>query len=425
MTPSERHARLREIAERVVERVEREWPTDGADITEAEDLVERVGREMMRELTEELGGEEAQRRCGNRAACPECRQAALFRGYQSLTVVTLHGRVSVSRAAYYCRQCRAGFCPVDRRWRLGPANTTPAVQALVAALAAEVAYVQVPGLLARVGVPVYLGVTTVELLAQRLGAAIRAEPLVRDTPAERPLAVAVDGVMTPLRTGNKEARCAVIYEPAARNTPESPAGEADLRKEYVGTLGERDQLVQEACRRVELRRPTPQTKVAALGDGAPWIWAGYAAHLPQRVEILDLFHALQHVAVVAAARFKAEPAAARDWQEEQRRQLLSVGPQPLLDALRAWTPSTQSEAHIKRRELTFFRNNRHRMNYPRYLRDGWPIGSGAVEGACKHLIADRFRRTGMRWKRHTAEPLIHLRAALLTHPQLDLRAYVQ
>lgn len=423
MTRSERRTKLLEIAERVVERMERDWPEDEADITETEDLVERVGREMMQELTEEVLREQAQRRSGNQAACPQCRQPAFFRGYQSLTVVTAHGRVPVSRPAYYCRRCRAGFCPVDRRWRLGPANTTPTVQALVAALAAEVAYVQVPGLLARLGVRVHLGVTTVEQIAQRLGEAIRARPVEVATPAARPLVVAVDGVMTPLRTGHKEARCAVIYEPAARGAPQ--AGEpVDLRKEYVGTLGERDELVREACRRVELRRPTPHTKVAALGDGAPWIWTGYAAHLPERVEILDLFHALEHVAVVAAARFGTETAAARQWQEEQRRQLLAVGPRPLLAALRAWRPTTAAATAVQRRELTYFQNNRHRMDYPRYLRDGWPIGSGAVEGACKHLIADRFKRAGMRWKRPTAEPLIHLRAALLTQPKLDLRAYV-
>jgi len=63
------------------------------------------------------------------------------------------------------------------------------------------------------------------------------------------------------------------------------------------------------------------------------------------------------------------------------------------------------------------------MNYPAYLRQGFPIGSGAVEGACKHVASQRFRGAGMRWKSRTAEPLLHLRAALLTHPRLDLRPY--
>jgi hypothetical protein len=422
MTPEERRRKLDEIAKRVVERMDREWPEEHADITDMEDLADRVGREMMRELTEEMLREQAQRRKGNQSACPRCRQAALYRGQQPLLVVTAHGRIPVRRAYYYCAACRQGHCPADRRWRLGPAHTTPTVQALTAALASEVAYVQVPGLLKRMGVPVHLGITTVEEIAQRLGTAVAAAPPELATPATRPLAVAVDGVIVPMRGGNKEARCAVIYEPAW-NAPRTPEAEAGLRKEFVGTLQDREQLVEEACRRVDLRRPTPTSRVAALGDGAPWIWSGYARHLAHRVEILDFFHALEHVGVVAAARYGAETPAGRRWQQQMREQLLLVGPGALLQALRDWKATGPGET-IRVRELTYFANNRERMDYPRYLREGWPIGSGAVEGACKHLVADRFKRAGMRWKSPTAEPLLQLRAALLTKPDLDLRAYV-
>jgi hypothetical protein len=65
------------------------------------------------------------------------------------------------------------------------------------------------------------------------------------------------------------------------------------------------------------------------------------------------------------------------------------------------------------------------MDYPRYARAGLPIGSGAVEGACKHLVTARFKQAGMRGGKETAEPLIHLRAALLSDPDLDLRVYAQ
>ena len=64
------------------------------------------------------------------------------------------------------------------------------------------------------------------------------------------------------------------------------------------------------------------------------------------------------------------------------------------------------------------------MNYPEYLRQGFPIGSGAIEGACKRVVSERFKKGGMRWNSETAEPLLHLRAALLTQPDLDLRPYV-
>jgi hypothetical protein len=63
------------------------------------------------------------------------------------------------------------------------------------------------------------------------------------------------------------------------------------------------------------------------------------------------------------------------------------------------------------------------MRYPDYLRRGFPIGSGAIEGACKHVVADRFDGGGMRWKLETADPVMQIRAALITQPRLDLRRF--
>ena len=106
-----------------------------------------------------------------------------------------------------------------------------------------------------------------------------------------------------------------------------------------------------------------------------------------------------------------------------KKNLLRYGPKSLLRSLRQWKPNSAEGVEIRRQELGYFDRNRHRMEYPTYQKWALPIGSGAVEGACKHLIADRFKGAGMRWKAVTAEPVIHLRAALLTRPHLDLRPY--
>jgi hypothetical protein len=78
---------------------------------------------------------------------------------------------------------------------------------------------------------------------------------------------------------------------------------------------------------------------------------------------------------------------------------------------------------VREEERGYFERNRERMHYPEYARRGFPIGTSAVEGACKHLVTARFKQAGMRWGIKTAEPLLHLRAALLTQPTLDLRPY--
>ena len=419
---AERERKLDELARRYRERLAQEWPEGEADVTRIEEIVRRVEREVLRELTEEMLREQSGKRKGNHATCPECGGRSRYRKQNAQELVTLFGRVPVYRAYFHCPRCRQGHCPQDRAWGIGPGNATPGVQDLVGALAVGDAYVSVPSLLRRTRPQVVLDVKTIERLSQRLGQQVAAAPPAGFGRAERPLAVAMDGVMVPQRGGNKEARCGVIYEPdweAGRR----PADCAGLRKEYLGTLESRDTLAQAVCARVRARRPTRTTVVAALGDGADWIWDGFAKYLPHRIEILDFYHVSERLGVIAATMCPGDAAAARVWREEQEKDLLVLGPGRLLDRLEAWKPSGAGAQEVRRLQLGYFRNQRHRMNYPEYLRQGFPIGSGAVEGACKHLVGDRFRGTGMRWKSPTAEPLLQLRSALLTDPDLDLRPY--
>ena len=422
MTPEERRRKLQEIANHVVERLERDWPASDAHLNELEDLAEQVGREVMREVSETLLQERAPQRASNHTPC-SCGGQAGYRDDHGLTLVTSHGRIPVERAYYYCTQCGTGQCPRDQEWGLGPARTTPTVQALVADLAAEIAYTQTPHRLKRLGLPIHLGIKSVEEIAQRMGERVQANPPRIEQPATRALAAGVDGVMFPTREGYKEARCGIVYEPdwEAGRTADECAG---LNKEYVATLGSRESLVKAVVERVERRRPTPTTKVAALGDGAHWIWEEYAKQLPHRVEILDLYHLCEHLGKVATAMHGAGTVAAASWRKQMKQALLTDGPEPLLAAVAAWKPRKKDAIEVKRQETGYFTANRERMNYPEYLRQGFPIGSGAVEGACKRVVSERFKQSGMRWNIDTAEPILHLRAALLTQPDLPLRPYV-
>lgn len=405
------------------ERLIAEWPDPDADVTQIEETVGRIERECLHEITREWIQERTGKRAGNQAVCPCGKGVATYRDQHRLTLVTAFGRVSAERAYFYCRACHEGHCPQDHAWRIGPGNTTPTVQSMVSYLAFKDAYTGVPETLARVRPQVHLGVKTIELIAQGVGAALQESYRPHFSPPDRRPAVAVDGVIVPMRGGpGKEARVGVVYEPdwEAGRTPEAMRG---LRKEFYATFGGRDGFMQEMCRRVRVRSPEGEEPVPALGDGAEWIWEGYAKYLPGRVEILDFYHATEHLDTVAKTMFPKHAGAARTWWETQRQELLEMGPGRLLIALQNWQPRTKAAREVRRVELGYFTNNRHRMQYPDFLRKGYPIATGAVEGACGHLVGDRFKGSGMRWKVPTAEPMLHLRAALLTDADLDLRPY--
>ena len=420
MTPEERERRIREIAERLAQRLDEEWPEGNLTINDIEDLAERLGHDVQREITDRFLREEAERKEeGPQASCP-CGGSARYRGHNELTVVTAAGRVRVRRAYYYCDHCRTGHCPADRRLGLGPANTTPVAQARLSVLAALATFVQVPDLLAQLGLPLQVDIKSTERVAQRVGGQLAAATQRPYGLAERTVAVGFDGVMFPTWEGYKEARCGVVYEPdwEAGRTPEAEAG---LRKEYFATTGSRESLVRAVCRRA--RERAGGGVVAVVCDGAALDWVELDAHLPLRVEILDFYHVLERVGLLAGVRHAGDAEAAAAWRAAMKHELLLFGPRKLLEALREWEPAGATAQEVKRVQLAYFERQQERMRYPEYLRRGFPIGSGAVEGACKHVVADRFDGGGMRWKPETADPVMHLRAALLTQPQLDLRRF--
>jgi hypothetical protein len=424
LTPAQQE-KLGQLMDLVRQRLIAEWPDAEADVTQIEEAVGRIERDCLQEITREWIQERTGKRAGNRAPCPCGQGFATYRGQNNIDLVTAFGRSPAERAYFYCRICRNGHCPQDYAWRIGPGNTTPTVQSLVSYLAFKDAYTGVPETLSRVRPQIHLGVKTVELIAQGVGAALQQSYRPHFGPAAQSPAVAVDGVIVPMRGGpGKEARVGVVYEPdwEAGRTPEAMRG---LRKEFYATFGDRDAFMREMCRRVLARCRSAAELIPALGDGAEWIWEGYAKYLACRVEILDFYHGTEHLDAVAKAMYPKDPVAAHAWWEEQRQELLEFGPGRLLIALQNWQPKTKAAREVRRVELGYFYNNRHRMQYPDYLRKGYPIATGAVEGACGHLVGDRFKGSGMRWKVPTAEPMLHLRAALLTDTGLDLRAYAR
>src|SRR3954467_4107107 len=171
--PSERQAKIDAILQRMREQLEAEWPEGETDATGVEEIVSRIERNVLREITEEMLREQSRQRPGNQCACV-CGGAARYRKDSPLEVVTLFGRVRLTRAYFYCERCGAGHCPLDARWGLGPGNTTPGVQDVIAALAAFDAYQHLPHLLPRLRPQARLGVKPIELLTERRGAAVGA-----------------------------------------------------------------------------------------------------------------------------------------------------------------------------------------------------------------------------------------------------------
>jgi hypothetical protein len=377
-----------------------------------------------------------------RQPCPRCgSRTRARRQWRRRTVTTVCGPVCYERPCFWCRRCRQGWRPADGTLEVTPrARISAGLDAWLAELGAAATFAPAAALLARL-TGVRVSAETVRQHAERAGAAHDAQqqaaiPRVQATrEAAEPvvaapglLVVQADGVMVPYRDGYREAKVGLVagWEDERLVAPSYVAA-----REPAAAFGPR--LLTEAARRGALEvvgwdggRAGPGLavlrRVLVLGDGAPWIWHLAADHFGERIEIVDFYHASEHVWALAHALYGVgtEPAAA--WAAARCTELEQQGAEALLRSLRRVRPSTADGKEALRRERGYFRTNRTRMAYPRFRAQGLPIGSGAVESSARHLVQLRLKRPGARWSDTGAQAIMTLRAHLLSRPTRATRS---
>ena len=153
-------------------------------------------------------------------------------------------------------------------------------------------------------------------------------------------------------------------------------------------------------------------EVALFGDGAAWIWHLADERFDARIEVVDPYHAYQHLHATARAPHGDGPDA-DDCVASSTAELLTEGAAPVLAALRAKAPTPEDAAAL-RTARGYFAANADRMNYPALRLDGLPLGSGAIKSAADHLLQRRMKRAGMRRSDHGGDamlaPLARLRS---------------
>jgi hypothetical protein len=167
------------------------------------------------------------------------------------------------------------------------------------------------------------------------------------------------------------------------------------------------------------RNPRGSKPVIFLSDGERALHDRQGEYLPEdTVCILDLFHVLERLWKVAWCFFeeKTEKREAHRWVEERLKRLLEGRVDSVIRGMR-YQATQRGLKGPKRKTVEdaagYFAGNRDRMKYDEYLAAGYPIGSGVVEGACRHLVKDRLERTGMRWLPSGAQAMLDLRATYL------------
>lgn len=268
-----------------------------------------------------------------------------------------------------------------------------------------------------------LGVTVSEPTARRYaeaaGAAyegvqsaevVRIEKMLPEAPAgPAKQLLSVDGAMVPLVGGEwAEVKTLVLGEIQAPVKKEGQVAVHTAALSYFSRLTDATTFGQLALVETHRRGVEKAHLVAAVTDGAEWEQGFIDFHRPDAVRILDFAHTAEHLSAVGEAIWGQGTPATAQWFEQQLAVLKQQGPDPMLAELHA-LQQTHPSLHVLTSTLAYLEKRQKQIQYPDYLAQGLPIGSGAVESGNKLVVEARLKGAGMHWARSHVNPMLALR----------------
>jgi hypothetical protein len=371
---------------------------------------------------------------GPRADCG-CGHQAQMVSRRGKMVDTVLGRVALRRAWYHCTACGHGFAPRDAELGIAGQGMSPGLRKMTARAAAAVPFAAAARLVAELA-----GITLTGKRAGRraeadgnaaaarisAGAEAAAAGRLAVLPPAGPLPdmlyVAIDGTGVPMvaaetegrpgkaedgRAHTREVKMAVVFTqtcPDGENRPvRDPASSSYLAA--FAPAAEFGILMAAEARR---RGAGHVRQLTTLGDGAAWIWNLAARHFPEATQIVDLYHAREHLHELARLLEFMLGDRKQDWLDARLAEL-DAGDIPAICAAARVFPLAGQKAAELSTALGYFEHNACRMHYDHFKKLGMFIGSGAVEAGCKSIVGQRCKLSGMRWTQEGATGILTLR----------------
>ena len=397
-----------------------------------------------------------------RPPAPTTTDGAVWSYYdqRSISYYSIFGKLRVARH-YFTAPGRAGSCPLDAALSLPEHCYSDLLSDWASYGSTDAAYRETQTALERI-LGLTVSVQALETMAATAAADVSAfyqQPPAPATPIPLGsiLVVQADGKGVPLvqpprpdpplrlgkgqkRTKKKEAivtclytiapyvrtaqdvRAALLHEERRADHPTRPL---PLHKEVRATLdGKARAVLTLQQRAVQRDRPHIRARVA-LTDGAESLQQHMITAFPEHTLILDIIHASEYLWATATALLGETSPLRTPWVARKLDLLLTGQVGMLIADLTAETARmtwNEPQRTAIQRTIGYYVRNQAYMQYDRYLAQGWPIGTGVVEGACGHLVKDRMEQAGMRWTQDGAQAILDLRAVRVNH---DWDAYWQ
>jgi len=351
------------------------------------------------------------------------------------------GPAQLSRPYYLCAQCHRGQFPADVELDVKETEVSPGVRRMLAMVGAEVPFDhgrQQMKLLADLEVTTKAVERTAEAIGEEIAAGEQKE-IQRAVQLDLPMVVGkavpimyvqMDGTGVPVvkretvgRQGKtegqpshtREVKLGCVFTQTAWDKKGYPIRDPDSTT-YVGAIEPAEEFGKRLYVEVWKRDWSHAEKKVVMGDGAEWIWNLAEQHFPGAVQIVDLFHARQHLWELARKLHPNDEVKQKAWIKVHQRRLLDKGKiEKLVVSLRSIDSANPEVADKIRIEADYFERNADRMRYPKFRRQHLFVGSGVIEAGCKTVIGSRLKQSGMFWTVRGANAIIALRCCQLNN----------
>ena len=392
----------------------------------------RAGAAILAELFERRSA------VAHEVPCP-CGEAALYRELRPKQILTVLGPLEVWRPYYLCPHCHAGQSPQDVELDVEATGCSPGVRRMMALVGSQSSFAQ-----GRQQLELLAGLTATTKAVERHAEAIGADIAARQQAeihralqlqlpeaggAEIPVVyVEIDGTGVPVvpaetlgRSGKqegepahtREAKLGCVFTQTGLDREDRPVRD-EASTTYTGAI----ETAEEFGRRIfaeAYQRGWNRAKTrVVMGDGAAWIWNLAEEHFPGSVQIVDLYHAREHLWKLSAQLFPSQDAARQRWARNLQRKLDHGKIKQLVAQLRSFPPPNEELVALLRTEADYFERNAHRMRYPEFKRQKLFVGSGVIEAGCKTIIGARLKQSGMLWTVRGANAILALRSNRLS-----------
>jgi hypothetical protein len=381
-----------------------------------------------------------------RADCPHPDHAGPARtarlvARRTKTVRTLLGAIPTRRGYYHCPTCKHGFAPLDARLGVTGTSLSPGLARACALAGAEMPYDTSRRFIATVTGLDLASTSTLARTTRAQGA--RARDLIaaeqatpRPEPGPRPVPgittdgpdlcyVVLDGTGAPMlpsecadrpgkrpdgKATTREVKIGCFFTQTDRD-PDTGAAVQDVGSaSYISTFQAAATFAVHAKAEYHRRGFEQIRQPIVLGDGAHWIWTIADNQFPAATQIVDYYHAREHLADLTKILTPVLTEAAAF--EQTLIDHLDLGDTPAIAAavqgldLPRTAPDLTAPAAT---EVGYFTGNHHRMQYADFRANGYYIGSGPVESACNTIVKQRAKRAGMHWTIRGLDPVLALR----------------